>query len=113
MSKILSDWTKETITEIRKTKELDGIKCDNCGSVINTSKLNDKDMRIYYRVSCCEGISSSYSTVTEHFDICPNCLSSYVEKFLSRNLAKHVRIEKEQAVKVDVYSDKEGNFRLD
>ena len=26
MSKILSDWTKETITEIRKTKELDGIK---------------------------------------------------------------------------------------
>lgn len=113
MSKILSDWTKETITEIRKTKELDGIKCDNCGRVINTLKLNDKDMKTYYRVSCCVGISSSYRTETKSFDICPNCLNSYVAKFLSRNLAKYVRIEKEQAVKVDVHSDKEGNFRLD
>ena len=113
MSKILSDWTKETITEIRKTKELDGIKCDNCGCIIRTLKLNDQDMKIYYRVSCCEGISSSYSTVTKHFDICPNCLNSYVAEFLSRNLAKYIRIEKEQAIRVDVHSDKEGCFRLD
>lgn len=111
MSNVLSDWTKETIIETRKTKELEGIKCDNCGEVIETST---KDPKIYYRVKCSEQVSGTYGqTSTDYADICSDCLYFYINNhFKNRSLATSVYIEKKEAVKIDIHSDKNGNFKI-
>lgn len=111
MSNVLSDWTKETIVETRKTKELEGIKCDKCGEVIETSTKNPK---IYYRVKCSEKISGTYGDLsTDYADICPDCLYSYINNhFKNRGLATSVYVEKKRAVRIDIRSDKNGNFKI-
>ena len=112
MSKVLSDWTKETIVETRKTKELEGIKCDNCGEVIPTVPF-PRTPKIYYRVRRDEKVSNSYrETIKDCADICPECLGSYVVNFFkNRTFATSVCIEKEKAIRIDVQSDKNGNFK--
>lgn len=112
MSKVLSDWTKETIVETRKTKELEGIKCDNCGKVIPTVPFPETP-KIYYRVRRNEQVSNSdRETTKDYADICPECLCSFaIDFFKNRTFATSVYIEKEKAVKIDVQSDKNGNFK--
>lgn len=112
MSRVLSDWTKKTIVETRKTKELEGIKCDNCGEVIPTVPFPETP-KIYYRVKRSEQASNSYGETTKDYaDICPECLCSFViDFFKNRTFATSAYIEKEKAVKIDVQSDKNGDFK--
>ena len=112
MSKVLSDWTKETIIETRRTKELVGIKCDKCGQVIATSE-NNESAQVYYRVKLSEGVSGSHRIETSSFaDICSGCLYGYIKNhFENRGLAISAGIEKCKAIKADVHSDRNGNFK--
>ena len=114
MSRVLSDWTKETVVETRKTKELEGIKCDKCGCVIETTPKNLlEDPNIYYYVSLHSRISTYINeTETTYADICPHCLCDYIRTFFeSHKSHMSIRVDKKAAIREDVHSDKNGNFK--
>lgn len=111
MSKVLSDWTKETVIETRKTKELEGIKCDKCGVFIEAKK---EEPNTYYRVKLYENeFGSNRSMLTNQSDVCPDCLYDHIKNhFKNRGLASQVIVEKKEVLPINVVSDKYGNFDI-
>lgn len=74
---------KEVVTQTMY--ELDGVKCDVCGRIIEPpskekqSQWMNDDYK-YYFVTIGH---NDWDNSIEHFDICPNCINNFVVDYLS------------------------------
>lgn len=99
--KVLHEEIKEKV--IAHFQELKGVKCDVCGRLISPKWGRCKDNKYYEVTTGHNDWGSDSFESRKHHDICPNCISAFVTKYLEEARgSEYIEIDPEFCTPEDV-----------